>query len=206
MAITSVLVIDNHDSFTWNLVHYLRMLNARVDVRRNDELSARQAFSIPSHAILLSPGPGRPAEAGISREIVALCADAGRPLLGVCLGHQIIAEHFGVVVERAPRPVHGKISMIDHEGCGIFAGLPTPFGVARYHSLSADPAGVHEPLQVTARARDGTIQALQHLRLPIHGLQFHPESVASEHGLALLANFLAIAEAAAADDCNAAVA
>lgn len=195
MTIRSVLVVDNHDSFTWNLVHYLREVGAEVSIARNDALSALEALDLGTDAIMLSPGPGRPADAGISMEVVALCAEVRRPLLGVCLGHQAIAEHFGGSIRRAPRPVHGKTSSLRHSGTGLFGGLPSEFKVTRYHSLTVDPAAVPDCLEISATAYDGTIQAFRHRTLPIYGVQFHPESVASAGGHALLANFLTSDEA-----------
>jgi anthranilate synthase component 2 len=185
-----ILVIDNYDSFTWNLVHYLRMAGAEVVVARNDSLGVDQAMRSGASAILLSPGPGRPEAAGISLGLVAACAEDKRPLLGVCLGHQAIALHFGAEVERSPRPMHGKSCSIDHSGSGIFEAVPTPIIVARYHSLTVRPESLPSCLAVTATAPDGTIQGITHRDLPIHGVQFHPESIASEYGHDLLTNFL----------------
>jgi anthranilate synthase component 2 len=190
-----ILVLDNYDSFTWNLVHYLQEIGASVTVRRNDALSAAEALASGAQAFLISPGPGTPDEAGISLELVAACAQARRPLLGVCLGHQAIGQHFGARVVRAPVPMHGKVSAIVHDGSGVFAGLPSPFAAARYHSLTVEPVSVPASLAVNATADDGTIQAMRHRELPIHGVQFHPESVASEQGHKLLANFLRLAKA-----------
>ena len=188
-----LLVVDNYDSFTWNLVQYLREVGSQVRVERNDALTAAEAVASGATAILLSPGPGAPDEAGISLELVGACAEARLPLLGVCLGHQAIGQQFGARVIRAPAPVHGKVSDIAHDGSGVFAGLPSPFGATRYHSLTLAPDSLPEMLAVTARAPDGTIQGLSHRSLPIHGVQFHPESIASEHGHALLGNFLTLA-------------
>jgi anthranilate synthase component 2 len=190
-----ILVVDNYDSFTWNLVRYLREIGARVRVERNDALTPAEALASGAEAILISPGPGAPDDAGISLALVAACAAARLPLLGICLGHQAIGQHFGGRVTRAPAPMHGKVSAIDHDGGGVFAGLPSPFEATRYHSLCVAPAGLPDCLAVNARAPDGTIQGLRHRTLPIHGVQFHPESVASAHGHVLLANFLAIAGA-----------
>jgi anthranilate synthase component II len=190
-----ILVVDNYDSFTWNLVRYLREIGARVRIARNDALTPAEALASGAEAILISPGPGAPDDAGISLALVAACAAARRPLLGICLGHQAIGQHFGGRVVRAPAPMHGKVSAIDHDGGGVFAGLPSPFEATRYHSLCVAPAGLPDCLVVSARAQDGTIQGLRHESLPIHGVQFHPESVASQHGHVLLANFLAIAGA-----------
>ncbi|HEV7658224.1 MAG TPA: aminodeoxychorismate/anthranilate synthase component II [Allosphingosinicella sp.] len=190
-----ILVVDNYDSFTWNLVRYLREIGALVRVERNDALTAAEALASGAEAILISPGPGAPDDAGISLALVAACAAARLPLLGICLGHQAIGQHFGGRVTRAPAPMHGKVSAIDHDGGGLFAGLPSPFEATRYHSLCVASAGLPDCLAVSARAQDGTIQGLRHETLPIHGVQFHPESVASAHGHVLLANFLAIAAA-----------
>jgi anthranilate synthase component 2 len=186
-----ILVVDNYDSFTWNLVHLIEDIGAAVRVVRNDAIGADEAPATGAAGILLSPGPGRPEEAGISPALVAAAAAAGRPLLGVCLGHQAIAVHFGGRVVRAPRPVHGKPSRIEHDGRGLFAGLPSPFEAVRYNSLTA-AEGLPDCLEVCARAEDGTVQGLRHRALPIHGVQFHPESVGSAHGRALLANFVAL--------------
>ncbi len=187
-----ILIVDNYDSFTWNLVHYLREIGAEVRVERNDALDAAAALASGAEAILISPGPGTPDEAGISLALVAACAAARRPLLGVCLGHQAIGRHFGATVARAPAPAHGKVSAIAHDGSGLFAGLPSPFAATRYHSLAVAAASLPDALIVNARAADGTVQGLRHRTLPIHGVQFHPESIASEHGHELLANFLAL--------------
>jgi len=188
-----ILVVDNYDSFTWNLVDYLRTLGAEVRVERNDAIDPAQALASGADGLLISPGPGTPDEAGVSLALVAACAGARRPLLGVCLGHQAIGRHFGGRVARAPEPVHGKTSAMTHDGSGIFAGLPSPFAATRYHSLILAPESIPDCLEVAATAEDGTIQGLRHRDLPIHGVQFHPESVASEHGHALLANFVALA-------------
>ena len=185
-----ILVIDNYDSFTWNLVHYLMELGVPVEVVRNDAMSAGQALSSGADAFLISPGPCTPTEAGISLDLVAACADAGRPLLGVCLGHQAIGQYFGGNVVRGGL-MHGKTSPMIHDGTGLFTGLPSPFTATRYHSLIVEdiPAG----LLVNARTEDGIVMGFRHETLPIHGVQFHPESIATEHGHAMLANFLTIA-------------
>jgi anthranilate synthase component 2 len=188
-----ILVLDNYDSFTFNLVRCLRELGAAVRVERNDALSAAEALASGARAFLISPGPGRPGEAGISLDLVAACAAARRPLLGVCLGQQAIAAQFGGRIERAQRPMHAKTSPIRHDGSGVFAGLPSPFEAARYHSLVVAADAVPEGLRINARADDGSVQGLCHRDLPIHGIQFHPESVASAHGPALLSNFLTLA-------------
>ncbi len=190
-----ILVIDNYDSFTWNLVHYLKELGAGVRVVRNDAMCAAEALASAS-AFLISPGPGTPDHAGLSLDLVAACAAARRPLLGVCLGHQAIGQHFGATVARAPTVMHGKVSGIAHDGNGVFAGLPSPFPATRYHSLALAPESIPEALIVDATAPDGTVQGVRHRALPIHGVQFHPESIASAHGHALLRNFLDIAAAA----------
>ena len=186
----TVLVIDNYDSFTWNLVHYLQELGAAVEVVRNDAISAGQALSSGAAAFLISPGPCTPNEAGISLDLVAGCAAAGRPLLGVCLGHQAIGQHFGGRVERGGL-MHGKTSPVLHDGSGLYEGLPSPFTATRYHSLIVN--AVPDALIVNARAEDGTVMGFRHATLPIHGVQFHPESIATEHGHAMLGNFLRLA-------------
>ena len=186
-----ILVVDNYDSFTWNLVHYLRELGAAVKVIRNDAMSAQDALESGADGILLSPGPGAPEQAGISLDVVRLCAEQARPLLGVCLGHQSIAQHFGGSVSRVAA-MHGKTCPVTHDGSGVFCGLPSPFTATRYHSLAVASAALPACLVVNATAPDATIQGLRHRDLPIHGVQFHPESVASEHGHRLLANFLKV--------------
>jgi len=187
-----ILVVDNYDSFTWNLVHLAEALGAEVRVVRNDALNAADALASGADGILLSPGPGGPEAAGISVALVHACAEARRPLLGICLGHQAIAAAFGAEVARAPRPVHGKASAIAHDGRGLFAGLPSPFAAVRYNSLTIVPESLPNCLEPTAWAEDGTLQGLAHRGLPIHGLQFHPESVASDHGSALIGGFLGL--------------
>lgn len=187
MAGRMILVVDNYDSFTWNLVHYLMELGAEVEVVRNDAISAGQALSSGAEAFLISPGPRTPDEAGVSLDLVAACADAGRPLLGVCLGHQAIGQHFGGRVERG-HLMHGKTSPVLHDGTGLFADLPSPFTATRYHSLIVND--VPPALLVNARSEDGAVMGFRHAELPIHGVQFHPESIATEHGHAMLANFL----------------
>jgi anthranilate synthase component II len=187
-----ILVLDNYDSFTWNVVHYLRELEAEVRVVRSDAIAAAEALASGAHGFLISPGPGTPDEAGISLDLVAACAAARRPLLGICLGHQAIGQHFGGRVVPAPQVMHAKSSRIEHDGAGQFASLPSPFLATRYHSLMVEEEGLPDSLIVTARAEDGTVQGLRHRDLPIHGVQFHPESVASEHGHRLLGNFLAL--------------
>jgi anthranilate synthase component II len=185
-----ILVIDNYDSFTWNLVHYLQELGADVEVVRNDAIGVGQALSSGANGFLISPGPCTPNEAGISLELVEACADQAKPLLGVCLGHQAIGQHFGGKVVRAGTLMHGKTSPVSHDGSGVFAGLPSPFTATRYHSLVVE--GEHG-LLINARTEDGTVMGFRHATLPIHGVQFHPESIATEHGHDLLANFMAAA-------------
>jgi len=186
-----ILVIDNYDSFTWNLVHYLQMMGAQVEVVRNDAISAGEALSSGAQAFLISPGPCTPNEAGISLELVAACAEAGRPLLGVCLGHQAIGQHFGGNVVRAKQLMHGKTSPVSHDGSGLFEGLPSPFTATRYHSLVVE--NIPAELIVNATADDAAVMGFRHAALPIHGVQFHPESIATEHGHAMLANFMRLA-------------
>ena len=188
-----ILVIDNYDSFTFNLVHYLMELGAEVEVVRNDAISAGEVIAGNAAGFLISPGPCTPNEAGVSLDLVAACADAGRPLLGVCLGHQAIGQAYGGNVVRAPVPMHGKLSTITNTGKGIFKGLPQKFAITRYHSLIVDRATLPDCLEVTAETDDGIIMGLQHKSHPVHGVQFHPESIASEQGHALLANFLVLA-------------
>jgi anthranilate synthase component 2 len=183
-----ILVIDNYDSFTWNLVHYLMELGAEVDVVRNDALSAGQAIASGAKGFLISPGPCTPNEAGISLDLVAAAAEAKTPLLGVCLGHQAIGQHFGGQVVRGGL-MHGKTSPVTHDGSGLFAGLPSPFIATRYHSLIV--TDIPASLVVNANSDDGHVMGFRHAELPIHGVQFHPESIATEHGHAMLANFLA---------------
>jgi anthranilate synthase component II len=182
-----ILVIDNYDSFTFNLVHYLMELGAEVEVVRNDAISAAQAISVEAKGFLVSPGPCTPNEAGISLDLVAACAEAEKPLLGVCLGHQAIGQHFGGRVVRGGL-MHGKTSSVTHDGSGLFAGLPSPFTATRYHSLVVE--NIPEELVINATSDDGHVMGFRHRKLPIHGVQFHPESIATEHGHALLANFL----------------
>lgn len=185
-----LLLIDNYDSFTYNLVHYIGELGAEVVVRRNDALDVRQAMAMRPDAIILSPGPCDPDQAGICLPLTLAAAESRLPLLGVCLGHQTIGQAFGGRVVRHSEIVHGKMGRIHHTGKGVFAGLPSPFDATRYHSLVVERATLPECLEVTAELEDGTIMGLQHRTLPIHGVQFHPESIASQHGHALLKNFL----------------
>lgn len=183
------LLIDNYDSFTYNLYHFLGDLGAEVEVHRNDALSAQEAVAMAPEGIILSPGPCDPDRAGICLDVIRLAAGK-LPLLGVCLGHQSIGQAFGGRVVRGPEPMHGKTSAVRHENSDVFAGLPAPFTATRYHSLIVARDDLPESLQVTAETDDGVIMGLRHRELPIFGVQFHPESIASEHGHALLANFL----------------
>ena len=186
-----LLLIDNYDSFTWNLVHYLGELGADVAVRRNDALTPAEALAMRPAGIVLSPGPCDPDRAGICLDLTRAAAEAGLPLLGVCLGHQTIGQAFGGRVTGAGRIMHGKTDRVSHDGTGLFAGLPSPLTATRYHSLVVAREGLPEALRVTAETGDGTIMGLAHRRLPIHGVQFHPESIASEHGKRMLGAFLA---------------
>jgi len=188
------LLIDNYDSFTYNLVHFLGELGAEFTVRRNDALSAEQALALEPEAIVISPGPCDPDRAGICLELIAKAAGQV-PILGVCLGHQAIGQAFGGRVVRAPLLVHGKLSAIRHHGTGLFAGLPDPFQATRYHSLIVERQSLPDCLEITAETEDGVIMGLAHRRHPIYGVQFHPESIATEHGHRLLKNFLSLAEA-----------
>ncbi len=193
-----LLLIDNYDSFTWNLVHYLGELGAQVEVRRNDQLSADEALAMTPEAILLSPGPCDPDQAGICLELTRKAAETRTPLMGVCLGHQTIGQAIGGKVVRCREVLHGKTSQIRHAGTGLFEGLPQDFTATRYHSLTVAREGLPECLEVTAWAGD-VIMGLAHRELPIHGVQFHPESIRSEHGHRMLANFMRIAGMRVAD-------
>ncbi len=187
-----ILVIDNYDSFTFNLVHYLMEMGAEVVVERNDAITAAEAMNSGAAGVLLSPGPCTPNEAGITLDMVAACAEARLPLLGVCLGHQAIGQHFGGRVARGGL-MHGKTSPVDHDGSGVFAGLPSPYTATRYHSLIVEDIPTSLLVNATSETPglDGTcVMGFRHESLPIHGVQFHPESIATEHGHALLANFL----------------
>ncbi|PCJ71240.1 MAG: aminodeoxychorismate/anthranilate synthase component II [Rhodobiaceae bacterium] len=188
-----LLLIDNYDSFTYNLVHFLGDVGARCEVFRNDQISVADAMKMAPEAIVLSPGPCDPDKAGICLELVEAAAKAEVPLFGVCLGHQSIGQAFGAKIVRAPEMMHGKISPISHDGTGVFKGLPNPFEATRYHSLTIAPETLPDCLTVTAQTEDGVIMGVQHKSLPIHGVQFHPESIASQHGRDLLANFLDLA-------------
>ena len=192
-----LLLIDNYDSFTYNLFHYLGELGCQAQVRRNDEIDVQAAMAMNPAAILLSPGPCDPDQAGICLALIAAAAETRTPLIGVCLGHQAIGQAFGGKVVRAGEIVHGKLGTIEHRATGVFAGLPSPIRATRYHSLIVGRAGLPATLEVTAELADGTIMGLAHRELPIHGVQFHPESIASEHGHALLRNFLDLARVAA---------
>ncbi|WP_420002929.1 anthranilate synthase component II [Arenibacterium sp. LLYu02] len=185
-----LLLIDNYDSFTYNLVHYLGELGAEIEVWRNDALDVQQAMAMKPAGILLSPGPCDPDQAGICLALTEAAAETRTPLLGVCLGHQTIGQAFGGKVVRCHEIVHGKMGQMHHADKGLFKGLPSPFAATRYHSLVVERESLPDCLEVTAHLEDGTIMGLQHKELPIHGVQFHPESIASEHGHALLQNFL----------------
>ena len=185
-----LLLIDNYDSFTYNLVHYLGELGAEVEVRRNDALDVQEAMALNPAGILLSPGPCDPDQAGICLDLTLAAADTRTPLMGVCLGHQTIGQAFGGKVVRCHEIVHGKMGLIHHTGKGLFKGLPSPFEATRYHSLVVERETLPDCLEITAELEDGTIMGLQHRELPIHGVQFHPESIASQHGHKLLQNFL----------------
>ena len=189
-----IYLIDNYDSFTFNLVHFLGELGAEVEVRRNDKVTSRAVVDADPDAIVLSPGPCTPKEAGICLELIALAAPK-IPILGVCLGHQAIGDAFGGNVVRAPTQVHGKLSEIRHNGTGVFRGINAPFKATRYHSLMVERGSLPRDLTVTADTDDGVIMGLAHAKLPVHGVQFHPESIASEHGHLMLKNFLDIAAA-----------
>lgn len=192
MTAPRILVVDNVDSFTYMLVDYLVTLGAEVAVKRNDALTANEAAGSGADGILISPGPGKPEDAGISVELATACIERNHPLLGVCLGHQAIALACGSAVERT-YPVHGKVATVRHDGSGLFEGLPSPFAATRYHSLAVpDPRA---PLIANAWSEDGTVMAMRHGQAPAHGIQFHPESVASEQGKAILSAFLSICHA-----------
>ena len=187
-----LLIIDNYDSFTWNLVHYLGELGADTTVCRNDELGVTDVLAMKPEAVVLSPGPCDPDKAGICLDLVRSCGSR-IPILGVCLGHQAIAQAYGARIVRAPSPMHGKLSRIRHTGKGVFREIPDAFEATRYHSLTIDRQSVPPSLAVTARTDDGVIMGIAHNTHPVHGVQFHPESIASEHGHTLLRNFLALA-------------
>lgn len=185
---TKILVIDNYDSFVFNLVQYLGQLGAECTVVRNDEVEADAAKDFDG--VLISPGPGIPEKAGVSIAMIKYCAEKKIPLFGVCLGHQAIGVAFGATVSRAPELLHGKTSLVHHKSQGVLAGLPTPFTATRYHSLCVEPATVGTDLEITSQTDSGIVMSMRHRTLPIEGVQFHPESVLTEHGHAMLANWL----------------
>ena len=185
---TRILVVDNYDSFVFNLVQYLQQLGAECTVLRNDEVQASAASDYDG--VLISPGPGTPEEAGVSIAMITYCAEHSIPLFGVCLGHQAIGVAFGATVSRAPELLHGKTSQVHHTGAGVFTSLPTPFTATRYHSLAVEPATISEELEVTGKTESGVVMSMRHKTLPIEGVQFHPESVLTEHGHLMLANWL----------------
>jgi anthranilate synthase component II len=189
-----IVLIDNYDSFAFNLVHYFGELGAEVEVHRNDKVTTGEVVAAEPEAIVLSPGPCTPKEAGICLDLIK-AASSSVPILGVCLGHQAIGDAFGGKVVRAPLPVHGKLSEIRHRGTGVFRGINAPFKATRYHSLVVERDSMPSELTVTAETDNGLVMGLAHSRLPVHGVQFHPESIASEHGHLMLKNFLEIAEA-----------
>ncbi|MBS0274417.1 MAG: aminodeoxychorismate/anthranilate synthase component II [Proteobacteria bacterium] len=188
-----ILLIDNYDSFTYNLFHYLGELGAQVIVKRNDEMTVNEVLALRPEGIVLSPGPCTPNEAGICLDLIRT-ADGKVPILGVCLGHQAIGQIYGGKIVRAPEPMHGKVSRIHHTGKSVFRGLNNDFDATRYHSLTIAPDSMPAALEVTATSSDGVIQGVMHKSHPVHGVQFHPESIASENGHALLKNFLTIAQ------------
>jgi para-aminobenzoate synthetase component II len=188
MSSARVLVVDNYDSFVFTIVGYLRQLGAECDVVRNNQVEVEHAAGYDG--VLLSPGPGTPEDAGVCVDMVRACGDRNQPMLGVCLGHQALGVAFGGVVSRAPELLHGKTSTVVHEGAGVLAGLPQPFTATRYHSLAIDPATVPDELEVTGSTPSGVVMAVRHRTLPLEGVQFHPESVLTEGGHRLLANWL----------------
>ncbi len=190
----TITLIDNYDSFTWNLVHYLGSLGADVTVKRNDEVGVGEVMAEAPDAIVLSPGPCTPREAGICLDLIR-AAGPTTPVFGVCLGHQAIGDAYGGTVARATEPMHGKVSEIHHSGQSVFRGINGPFGATRYHSLVVERDGLPDALAITAETADGTIMGLSHRTHPVHGVQFHPESIASEHGHLILKNFLDLAAA-----------
>lgn len=189
MAGLTILAIDNYDSFTFTLVDYLRTLGATVSVEKNDTVGVKSALGGPFDGYLISPGPGAPEDAGISVALAQACIDANRPLLGICLGHQAIGLACGSDVERV-EPIHGKVDKVHHDGSGLFNGLPSPVDATRYHSLAV--TGPRDPLVVNAWSGNGLVMAMRHKTAPVHGIQFHPESIGSEHGHAMLGHFLAM--------------
>lgn len=190
IRISMILLIDNYDSFTYNLVQYLGDLGQDVAVHRNDQISVESCLALNPRGVLISPGPSDPDHAGICLALIRACADHAIPLFGVCLGHQAIGQAFGGQVIRAPEPFHGKISNMYHEGESVFAGLPSPFAATRYHSLIVARDTLPKCLTITAQTEDGLIMGLAHETLPLHGVQFHPESIATDHGHAILKNFI----------------
>jgi anthranilate synthase component II len=186
-----LVLIDNYDSFTYNLWHYLGELGAEVVVHRNDQISVEEIRALAPEAIVISPGPCDPDRAGICLEMIKRLG-ATTPIFGVCLGHQAIGQAFGCRIERAPAPMHGKVSEIRHDGRGVFAGIPSPLQATRYHALTIAPGTVPDCLEVSAEADDGVIMGIRHKQMPLHGVQFHPESIESEHGHEILKNFLAM--------------
>ncbi|MDE0045320.1 MAG: aminodeoxychorismate/anthranilate synthase component II [bacterium] len=189
-----LVLIDNYDSFTYNLLHFLGELGASCDVRRNDAITVDEIMAMRPRGIVISPGPCDPDRAGICLELVKRSARESLPLLGVCLGHQAIGQAFGGTIDRAPRPMHGKISVIEHDGNGVFDAIPSPLRATRYHSLTLRPGSVPGCLEVNSWTEDGVIMGVRHRELPIHGVQFHPESIESEHGHGILGNFLNMLE------------
>jgi para-aminobenzoate synthetase component 2 len=187
-GMTKILVVDNYDSFVFNLVQYLQQLGADCTVFRNDEVQPSAASDYDG--VLISPGPGTPEEAGVSIAMIEYCAENKIPLFGVCLGHQAIGVAFGATVSRAPELLHGKTSQVHHTGAGVFKSIPTPFTATRYHSLAVEPATISEELEVTGTTESGVVMSMRHKTLPIEGVQFHPESVLTEHGHLMLANWL----------------
>ena len=189
-----LVLIDNYDSFTYNLLHFLGELGATCDVHRNDAITVDEVMAQRPQGIVISPGPCDPDRAGICLELVKRSARESLPLLGVCLGHQAIGQAFGGIIGRAPRPMHGKLSVIEHDGNGVFRAIPSPLRATRYHSLTLCPGSVPGCLEVNSRTDDGIIMGVRHRELPIHGVQFHPESIESEHGHGILENFLDMLE------------
>jgi para-aminobenzoate synthetase component 2 len=188
-ATPSILVVDNYDSFVYNLVQYMAELGALVTVRRNDEVTAAQVEEMAPDGVLVSPGPGHPRDAGNCIEIIRLCGERGIPMFGVCLGHQALGEAFGATIDRAPELLHGRSSLVDHEGVGVFVGVSNPLVVGRYHSLVVEDKGLPKEFAVTARSH-GLIMGMRHRTLPLEGVQFHPESVLTQDGYRMLANWL----------------
>lgn len=189
-----ILLIDNYDSFTYNLVQYLGDLGEDVDVRRNDKITVQDAIALKPKAFVISPGPSDPDHAGICLPLIHAAAEQSIPLFGVCLGQQAMGQAFGGKVIRAPEPLHGKVSQIHHKGKSVFAGLPTPFNATRYHSLVVEKSSLPADLEITAETEDGLIMGLAHKSKPIHGVQFHPESIATDHGHDMLKNFLKLCQ------------